>query len=324
MIARRSVLAAGALVLAAAAAPGASAAAQAYPFKPIQLYVAFAPGGAGDIVARLVSRKMSENMGQPIVIENRPSPVVAVLTVAKAKPDGYTLLMAGSGTALTSALFRKLPYDLMGDFRHVSTLASFDLALISNATTGFKSVGQVLAYAKAHPGKPNIGTVRVGSTQNLTAEMFKSATAIDATIVPYRTTAEVVSAVRAGDAQVAIEILPPILGQIQSRNVQPVALTSSQRFGGLPGVPTVAESGVANFEASSWNGISVPAKTPPAIVERLAREVDRAIASPEVQKELLLLGMRGEASSPEEMTRRMTNDIARWKAVIDKAGIPLQ
>lgn len=324
MIARRSVLAAGALALVASAAPAASGAAQSYPSKPIQLYVAFAPGGAGDIVARLVARKMAERMGQPFVIENRPSPVVAALTVAKAKPDGHSVVMAGSGTALTSALFKRLPYDLMGDFRHVSTLASFDLALVSNEKTGFKSVGDLVAYARANPGKLNIGTVRVGSTQNLTAEMFKSMANIDVTIVPFKTTAEVVTAVRANEVQAAIEILPPILAQITGNNVKALAVTSSRRFAGLPQVPTVAESGIAGFEASSWNGLSVPARTPPEVIDCLAREVTLAIASPELQKELQALGMVGESSTPEQMTRRMKNDIAKWRGVIEKAGIPLQ
>ncbi|XAH24204.1 tripartite tricarboxylate transporter substrate-binding protein [Xylophilus sp. GW821-FHT01B05] len=299
-------------------------AAQAYPAKPLQLYVAFAPGGAGDIVARLVTRKMTENMGQPVVIENRPSPVVAVLTVAKSRPDGYTMVMAGSGTALTSVLFKTLPYDLIKDFKHVSTLASFDLTVITGGSSAFQSVEDVLAYAKANPGKLNIGTVRVGSTQNLAAEMFKSMAGINATIVPYRTTAEVISAVRSNDVQVALEILPPILGQISGKTVKALAVTSTKRFPGLPDVPTLSEGALPGFEASSWNGVSVAASTPDAIVQRLAREIGVAVESPEVQKELQTVGMVGAASTPEQMTQRMKNDMAKWKAVIDKAGIPQQ
>ena len=244
--------------------------AQPYPAKPIQLVVAFAPGGAGDLVARLVARKMAESTGQPVVIENKPVPVAAVSMVAHAKPDGYTLLMAGSGTALTSALFAKLPYDLMGDFIHVSTLASFDLTLITGSQSGFNSVADVLAYARAHPGKLNIGTVRVGSTQNLAAEMFKAMAGLDAVIVPYKTTGEIISAMRSKDVHVAIEMLPPMLGQIAGKSVKALAVTSGKRFPGLPAVPTLAESGLPGFEASSWNGITVPAGTPPDVVSRLA------------------------------------------------------
>jgi len=313
-----------ALALACAAAGGLLHAEDAFPSKPLTLYVAFAPGGAGDIVARLVTRKMAENMGQPIVIENRPSPVVAVQTVQRAKPDGYTLVMAGSGTALTSALFKKLPYDLMKDFKHVSSLASFDLALVTAADSGFQSVADVLAYARANPGRLNIGTVRVGSTQNLAAEMFRSMAGIDAAIVPYRTTAEVVSGLRSKDIHVAIEMVPPLLGQIAGSNVRALAVTSAQRYQGLPQVPTLDESGITGYDAGSWNGVSVPAKTPPDIVDRLAKEVAAAMASPDVRKELLGMGMVPDKSSPEIMTRRMQADIDKWRGVIQKAHIPLQ
>ena len=300
------------------------AVAQAFPTKPITFYVAFAAGGAGDIVARAVARKMGESMGQPVVIENRPAPMIAPVTVAKAKPDGYTMLMAGSGTALTQVLFKSVPYDLMGDFTHVSTLASFDLALLTGGQSSFNSVAEVLAYAKANPGKLNIGTVRVGSTQNLAAEMFKSMAGIDATIIPYKTTAEVISGLRSGDIHVALEILPPVLGQITGKVVKPLALTSTRRFPGLPDVPTLAESGVPGFEASSWNGMSVPTGTPRAVVDRLSQEAIKAMASPDVQKELQAVGMVARAGTPEQMTERMKNDMAKWKGVIEKANIPRQ
>jgi tripartite-type tricarboxylate transporter receptor subunit TctC len=324
-VSSRRLLLRGASALALAAACASSGAqTPAYPTKPITWYVAFAPGGAGDIVARLVARKMGESMGQPVVIENRPAPMVAPVTVAKAKPDGYTLLMAGSGTALTQVLFKTIPYDLMGDFTHVSTLASFDLSLLANGQSEFNTAADVLAFARANPGKLNIGTVRIGSTQHLAAEMFKSMAGIDAVIVPYKTTAEIISALRAKDIQVAMEILPPVLGQVSSKVVKPLAITSTRRFPGLPDVPTLTESGVAGFEASSWNGMSVPAKTPKDIVDRLAREVAKAMASPDVQKELQAVGMVAKASTPEQMTQRMAGDMAKWKGVIDKANIPKQ
>jgi tripartite-type tricarboxylate transporter receptor subunit TctC len=298
--------------------------AQAYPAKPVTLVVAFAPGGAGDIVARLVAKKMGESMGQPVVIDNRPVPVAAVSLVKNAKPDGYTLLMAGSGTALTSALFNKLPYDLMGDFVHVSTLASFDLTLMTGPQSNFNSVADVLAFARANPGKLNIGTVRVGSTQNLSAEMFKAMAGIDAVIVPYKTTAEIVTALRAKDVHVAIEMLPPMLGQIAGKSVRPLAVTSTKRFPDLPSVPTLAESGLPNFESSSWNGVAVPKGTSAEVVARLAKEIDRALSSPDVQKELQSAGMVAKASTPEQMAQRMRDDMAKWRSVIDKAGIPRQ
>jgi tripartite-type tricarboxylate transporter receptor subunit TctC len=312
---------AAAAAVAAACAPGH---AQTYPTKPITLVVAFAPGGAGDIVARLVARELTRNLGQTVVIENRPIPVAAVLSVAKAKPDGYTMLMTGNGTALSSALFKTLPYDLLKDFSHVSTLAFFDLAMFASGGSDFHSVGDVLAYGKAHPGKLNIGTVRLGSTQNLSAEMFKSMAGVEATIVPYKTTADVLTALRSKDIQVAFEIVPPMLGQLASKSVKALAVTANKRFPGLPEVPTLAESGVPGFEATSWNGISVPAATPPTIVDRLAKALQAAVASPEVQKELQAVGMIARASTPAEMTERIRGDIGKWQGVIEKAGIARQ
>ncbi len=313
-----------AVALTMALVVGSGAFAQSYPTKPIQLFVAFAPGGAGDIVARVMSKALSKRLGQPIVIENRPAPMVAVVSTAKARPDGHTLMVAGSGTALSNALFKRLPYDLMKDFVHVSTMASFDLTLIAGTQSPFNSTADVLAYARAHPGKLTIGTVRLGSTQNLTAEMFKSMTGIDALIVPYKTSGEILTALRSGDIQVAFEILPPILNQLAAKSLKPLAVTSSKRFPGLPQVPTLAESGVPGFEAASWNGISAPAGTPQAVIDRLVREIQAAVTSPEVQKELQSLGMVAQAGTSAQMTERMEADIAKWSAVIDKAGIERQ
>ena len=320
---KRSLLkwSAAAMALAAGVRP---ASAQSWPTKPVTLFVAFAPGGAGDIVARFLAKKLGERLGQPVVIENRPIPVAAVSAVVRAKPDGHTFVMAGSGTALTSALFTTLPYDLMTDLVHVSTLASFDLTVVTASDSAMNSVADVLAFAKAHPGRLNIATVRLGSTQNLAAELFKSMAGLDAVIVPYRTTAEVITAVRSKDAHIAFEMLPPMLTQITGKSVKALAVTSSRRFASLPAVPTLAESGVPGFEATSWNGISVPAGTPPEIVSRLSKEIEAAMASPDVRKELQAAGMESKGSTPEQMTLRMRNDIAKWRAVIDKAGIPRQ
>jgi tripartite-type tricarboxylate transporter receptor subunit TctC len=319
---RRIVLRSG--LAAACAALCGRAYAQAWPTRPIQLFVAFAPGGAGDIVARAVGKEMSRGLGQTVLIENRPAPVVAVQTVAKAKPDGYTLMLAGNGTALSQALFKSLPYDVMKDFVHISTLASFDLTLMTAWQSDFNSVADVLAWARANPGKMNIGTVRIGSTQNLSAEMFKSMTGIDALVVPFKTTADILTALRSKDVHIAFEILPPILTQIAAKNVKVLAVTASKRFPGLPNVPTLAESGVPGFEATSWNGISAPLGTPQPVIDRLAKEIQVAVASPEVQKELQALGFVAKAGTPEQMTQRMKSDIAKWGAVIEKAGIEKQ
>ena len=322
MIQRRSVLRCG--ILASIASSVASASAEAYPARPITLFVAFGPGGAGDLVARVVAREMSRDLGQAVIIENRPSPNVASATVARAKPDGYTLVMQGSGTALSTVLFRSQPFDLIRDFAHVSTLAFFGLTLIVAEPSEFKTVAHLLGAMKANPGKLNLGTVRLGSTQNMAAEVFKSMSGVDAVIVPYKSTGDILTALRARDIAAAFEILPPVLSQIKSKLVRPLAVTSAQRFAGLPDVPTLSESGVPSFDVASWNGISVPANTPQPIVDRLSRSIQSAVAAPDVQRQLQAAGVVARSSSPRQMTELLKSDIARWRVVVDKAGIPRQ
>jgi tripartite-type tricarboxylate transporter receptor subunit TctC len=298
--------------------------APAFPSRPLQLTVAFAPGGAGDLIARRIAKEMGLFLGQPVIIDNRPAPVVGVQMVARAKPDGYTMMMIGNGTTLTSALFEKLPYDLVKDFKHVSTMALFDVALIVDAGSAFANVGDVLAYARANPGKMNIATVRLGSTQHLAASMFMAMAGIEATLVPFKTTADVLTSLRSGDVQVAFEIVPPILGQIASKTVRPLATTAARRSPRLPQVPTLQEAGIAGLDIASWNGISVPAATPEPVVERLAQAVRAAVTKPDLQRDLLALGVEAMASTPEEMTRRVRSEIDKWNTVIDKIGIERQ
>lgn len=295
-----------------------------FPNRPLQLTVAFAPGGAGDLIARRISKEMGVFLGQPIIIDNRPAPVVGVQAVARAKPDGYSMMMIGNGTTLTSALFEKLPYDLVKDFKHVSMMALFDVALIVDSGSAFSSVSDVLAYARANPGKMNIATVRLGSTQHLTASMFMAMTGVQATLVPFRTTADVLTSLRSGAVHTAFEIVPPILSQITSKTVRPLATAAARRSPRLPQVPTLQEAGIAGFDIASWNGISVPMGTPEPIVERLAEAVRAAVTKPEVQRDLLALGVEASPSTPEEMKQRVQNEIGKWNALIDRVGIERQ
>ena len=322
---RRSVLR-SALALPLAAAGGVALAADAWPTKPLTLVLALGAGGAGDLVSRRIGQKMTEHMGQPVVIENRPGAgaAAAAAVVKQARPDGYTALLTGNGIAISAVLFNKLPYNAAKDFRAVSTLAFFDLALVTDAQSKFQSVRDVLAFAKANPGKLNIGSTRIGSTQHLAAEMLKAMADIEAVVVPYKTTGDMLAAIRSNDVQVAMEIVPPILGQITSKQVKVLAVASDRRFPGLPEVPTVAESGLPGFEATSWAGISVPAATPDAVVEAMNKEIALAIAAPAVQKDLQALGYVVRSSTPQEMEQRTQRDMAKWKAVIEKAGIPKQ
>jgi len=316
-----------ALAFAAFALPvSAPVSAQAWPTKPIRLVVGFAPGGVADVTARVVAQKLADQLGQQVVVDNRPGAggIVAAEAVAKAVPDGYTLLLMSNGNAVSASLFKSLPFDTIADFAPVSTLGFFDVAVVASAEAKFDSMKALVAYAKANPGKLNIGTINVGSTQHLSAELFRSMTGFDATIVPYKGSPAVITALRANDVQVAFEMLAPVVPQAKSGAVRILAVTSERRNPAFPDVPTVAESGVPGYAASSWNAIAAPAKTPAAIVERLNAEIQRALAAPEVKEKLASLGVTARGSTPDEMKRLVAGDVEKWRRVIEQAKIERQ
>jgi tripartite-type tricarboxylate transporter receptor subunit TctC len=314
---------AGVVVLAMAAT---AAAAQGYPTHPLRLLVPFAAGGVADITARVVSQQMSTAMGQQVLVENRPSAggIVASEAVAKAVPDGYTLLFLTNGNAVSVSLFKSLPYDTIGDFAPVSTVGFFDLVLAVDYASTIGSVRELVAYSKANPNTLNIGTINPGSTQNLAAELFKSMSGIDAQIVPFKATPAVITALKGGDVHAVFEILAPVMALIKGGALKALAVTSDKRYPGLPDVPTVAESGVPGYQVSSWNAIAAPAKTPKPVIERLNREVNGAVASPEVSKRLSELGVEARAGTPEALRDLLVAEIAKWKGVIERAKIEKQ
>ena len=300
--------------------------AQSYPTRPVRLLVPFAAGGVADITARVVSQELSSAMGQQVLVENRPSAggVVASEAVAKAEPDGYTLLFLTNGNAVSVSLFKSLPYDTLADFAPVSTVGFFDLALVVDSASKIGSVRDLIAYSKANPNKLNLGTINPGSTQNLAAELFKSMSGIDAQVVPFKATPAVIIALKSNDVQAAFEILAPVMAQIKGGALKAIAVTSDKRYAGLPDVPTVAESGVPGYQASSWNAIAAPAKTPKAVIERLNRETNAAVRSPEVRKRLGELGVDARAGTPEALRELLVSEIAKWKVVIERAKIEKQ
>ncbi len=300
--------------------------AQSYPAKPIRIVVPFGPGGVADITARVVSQKMSETLGQQMPVDNRPSAggVVAAEAVAKSAPDGYTLFLVSNGTAVSASLFKSLPYDTLKDFAPISTMGFFDLVLLVGPESKLNSVKELIASAKANPKKFSIGTINVGSTQNLAGELFRSMAGLEAPTIPYKATPDVIAALRSGDVQAGFEILAPVMGQIKSGAVKALGIASEHRFDGLPGVPTIAESGLPGYQASSWNGLSAPAKTPRAVVDRLNREVVAAVAAPEVKSKLLGLGVEARSSTPEELEKLLASEITKWGQVIERAKIPRQ
>ncbi len=312
--------------LVATLALAAPASAQPWPSKPIKLVVGFAAGGVADVTARVVAQKLADQLGQPVVVDNRPSAggIVAAEAVAKAAPDGTTLLLMSNGNAVSASLFRSLPYDTLADFAPVSTLGFFDVALVASADAKLDSMAALLAYAKANPGKLNIGTINVGSTQHLSAELFRSMTGFDATVVPYKGSPAVITALRANDVQVAFEMLAPVVPQARSGAVRILAVASERRNPAFPDIPTVAESGVPGYAASSWNAIAAPARTPAAVVERLNTEIQRALAAPEVKEKLAALGVTARASTPDEMKRLVAADIEKWRRVIELSRIERQ
>ena len=292
----------------------------------MKILVPFAAGGVADITARVLSQRMSEAMGQQVIVENRPSAggIVASEAVAKAEPDGHTLLFITNGNAVSASLFKSLPYDTVNDFAPVSTVGFFDLVLVVDSGSKIGSVRELIASARANPSKLNIGTINIGSTQNLAAELFKSMAGIDAQVVPFKATPAVVTALKGNDVQAAFEILAPVLAQIRGGALKPLAVTSEKRFSGLPEVPPVAESGVPGYQASSWNGIAAPAKTPKGVIDRLNREVNAAAAAPEVRKRLQDLGVEARAGTPAALGALLASEIAKWHAVIERAKIEKQ
>ena len=297
-----------------------------YPERAITLIVPFAPGGIADLTARAVAKEMSTTLKQPIVIDNRPSAgaIVGATAVARAEPDGHTVLLMSNANAVSAGLFRKLPFDVQRDFMPVSLLGTFDLALFVKQDAPFKTVRDIIAQAKSAPGKLTIGTIASGSTQHLSAELFKSMAQIDALVVPYKGTPAVITALRAGEIDLAFEILGPMLSQVQAQAVRPLAVTSDKRFAGLPAVPTVQESGLPGYMAASWNALALPAKTPSAVVQRLHRAAQEALAIPAVQSQLQALGVRAQGSTPEQLQQLLGDEIRRWSQVIQTAKIELQ
>lgn len=302
--------------------------AQTFPTKPIKIVVPNAPGGAADITARTVGQKLSEALDQPVVIENKPSAggVIAAQQVAKSDADGHTILLISSGTAVSAALFKSLPFDTRKDFAPVSKLASFDLVIAVAEGGKFKTVAELLAYAKANPGKLNIGTPQVGTTQNLAAQLFKTAVGIDVQVVPFNGTPPVIAALRGGNIDAMVEILGPLMPQISSQALRPIALLGDQRTAVLPDVPIAREAGgsLANFSAASWNGLAVPAKTPKDVVAKLNRELVRILALPDVKLRLADLTLVAQSSTPEQLAQLLDGDIKKWADVIGRAKIQKQ
>jgi tripartite-type tricarboxylate transporter receptor subunit TctC len=318
------ILAVAAVLFAAAATPAAAQTAGGYPDRPVVLVVPYGPGGVADVGMRILGQQLGEKLHQQFVIENKPGPgaIVAAEAALQAAPDGYTTLMTGNNNAIAEALFNKLPYNILTDFKSVSTASFFDLLIVTRPGSPYKSLHDFIAAAKAQPGKLNIGTIVPGSTQNLGAQLFLTTAGIQATIVTFRTSPDMANALIRGDIDVEFEFYAAIHGLLDANKLVALASTGAKRTAYLPEIPTVIESGIANYDVVSWNGLGVSAKTPDAIVAKLNAAMQDVIPEPAIQDRAKQMGMAMRASTPEEMTARMQSDIGKWGAVIAAAHIP--
>ncbi|MGE5164360.1 MAG: Bug family tripartite tricarboxylate transporter substrate binding protein [Sphingobacteriales bacterium] len=319
-IVRRHALLAAAMLLLAPL----STAQAAWPEKPIKIVLPFGAGGVADVTARIMADKLSQKFGQRVVIENMPGPggINAARAVITAPPDGYTMALVTNGTAISVAAFKSLPFDPVRDFEPVSMVGTFDLVFAVNSQSEFKTLGDFIKAAKAQPGKLNIGTIAVGGTQNLGAELFKSMANLNLQIVPYKNSPDIVVALLRNDVQMQVDFPPAVQGQVNDGKVRILATSSPKPSPLLKGVQTVDQAGVKAFEVISWNAIGVPKGTPKEVITTMNKAMHEVLAMPDVKEQFAKVGVVAHASTPAEMMSRLTGDIKKWNDVIDKAGIP--
>jgi tripartite-type tricarboxylate transporter receptor subunit TctC len=302
----------------------AAAQAQNYPTRPVRIVLPFAAGGIADITARLIADKLGDKLGERFIVDNQPGAggMAAARSVLSAPADGYNLFLVSNGTAINVPLFRKLSYDPVKDFVPVAGFCAFDLTLTTGVANAYATLDDFLKDARARPGKLNIGTINVGSTQNLGAELLRTLAGIDVTIIPYRSTPDTLIALYRNDVQLAIEFYAATKPGIEDRTLRLLATGGEKRSPLTPDTSTAAEAGVPGYEVGSWNALFAKAGTPPAIIAKLNQAVREAVAMPEVRKRMSELGLEAQTGTPEEIGARLKSDIAKWTKVIDDAHIP--
>lgn len=322
----RRGFASSALATLAVGLPGLASAQAAWPTKPARVLVPFGAGGIADITVRIVAERVGDALGQRFVIENQAGPggINAARATLAGGNDGYSIALFSNGTAVAAGLFKNLRYDPVTEFTPVSTLGYFDFVFATNGEGRFKTLQQLLSEARAKPGTLNVGTIATGSTQNLCGELFLSSAKIDARIVPFRTTPDLLLAVLRGDVDLAIDSFASMKSNLEDKKLLALATSGIKPSVVLPNVPTVAAAGVADFDVTSWNAFFVPAGTPQNVIDILNKATIDALAQPQTKKQLLELGIEAKGSTPQELGKKLADDIAKWTDVINKAKIEKQ
>lgn len=299
-----------------------AASAQEWPSRTVRIVVPNGPGGGTDIVSRILADTLSKSLNASFVVENKPGAgtTLGAESVAKAQPDGYTLLMMSNAHAVSGAGHPNLRYEPVKDFRMVSLIGTVPLALVTSPEFPPKTVQELIAAAKKDPGKYNFASVGAGTSQHFAGELFRVLAGIDIKHVPYRTTPAAITGLLSNDVHMTFELMPAIQGQVEGGKLRIVAVTSPERFPGMPNVPTIAESGIP-YNVTSWYGLALPANTPEPIVQKLNKAVRAALADPQVAEQIKKTGIAAKSSTPDELEKHVTSEIAKWKKLIADAGI---
>ncbi len=315
-----------ALALAVAAPAGwqaPAAAQQAYPVKPVRIISIFPPGGGNDLLSRTVAQKLSENLKQQVIVENRPGAngIIGTEAAARAAPDGYTIVLIPSGHAVNATLYKKLPYDSIKDFTPITLIGSSPLVLAVHPSMPVKNVKDLIALAKARPGQLTYASSGVGASGHLAGAMFETMTGTKMVHIPYRGMALAVSDIIGGQVYMTFGTSLSVVPHVRTGRLRALAMTGAQRSPAYPELPTMAESGVPGYEASLWYGFAGPARMPPEIVQRLNSEIVAVLALPEIRERLTGQGVDVRTTTPEEFARLLVSDLAPWAKVVERAGV---
>ncbi|WP_020206529.1 MULTISPECIES: tripartite tricarboxylate transporter substrate binding protein [Cupriavidus] len=305
---------------------GVPALADTWPAKPIQLLIPYPPGGSADLLARPVAARLQERLGQPVVLDYRPGAggTIASQQLARAKPDGYTLIVVLAAHAINASLYPRLPYDTRKDFAPVSLVANLPLILAGSASLKARTVPELIAQARAEPGKLTFGSAGNGNTGHLAGELFDSLAGVKMTHVPYKGSSQVVNAMLAGEVQLTFDSISTTMPHVRSGRLHALAVTSGKRAALAPEVPTLAEAGVPGFDINGWYAVLAPAGTPPAIVERLSKDIAAVLTQPELRANLAANGYEPVGSTPAALGAHIDAEIARWSKVVKDSGARLE